>query len=313
MRLSTLGLVGLLLLPAWSSTGGAEPPFELAGTTTFTSSGSMAGRFVIEHNMSLAEMELVSEAPNTMVVVMGPRGFNYIRNEDADWNPGARVLVPGSYFIYLASTPPRPMVYTMRFENETGFLAHDLGIPIQSWMGPVTPTLYPVEGDTNGVAWWTSTQPFEGPAFSATYHRTQAQPQVYEYLEELRWSVPEGVFDCRAYSGGNGIGLNIFDQAGYSEGDSQWWGHNGTATLDFIKYNVGFVDWWFTAMYWVQRLPDDVPDTWGQPYALPDGVAMPGGYDAACLERHVAGQTTTVTDAVASLPIHVWMRDSRPP
>jgi hypothetical protein len=78
--------LALVSLPALVPFADADTPFALAGETTFRSSGSMAGRFVVEHNMSLAEMELVSGTADS-------RGLQFVGR-----------LLPGSSFSINAFT-----------------------------------------------------------------------------------------------------------------------------------------------------------------------------------------------------------------
>lgn len=271
----------------------AEPPFALAGETVFLGNGSVAGRFVIDHTFEIEDMGLVTSAERAIVMVFGPAGFRWVKNEDinqSDWGEDFFPLTEGTYFIYMASSPPMPMAFTMRFINETGRAEHTLSLPVWSQIEALEPTTLPATGEGMVVSKWTSTQPIPGNAYSNVYRRALYQPSYHYYHEEYRWSLPEGVYNCFAYDAGGAIPGNFLNEEGYSFEAHDLMHHNGTATLEMFKYSIGVPTSWLTIVYWVERLPDDLPrpgarswQGWAKPQRLPGGLGSSLEYDYACL------------------------------
>ncbi|HEV8360660.1 MAG TPA: hypothetical protein VGR28_09415 [Candidatus Thermoplasmatota archaeon] len=290
-----------------------EAPFRPAGTTIVTSDGSSAGSFVVDHEMvvELHEEDLTTEASYAIVRLAGPHGGPiWIRNPEADWPPGEQSLPPGTYFLYLASTPPRPMTLVMHFKNETGSATHALPTPIASWMGEMTPTWAPSNVEGVGLARWSSTAPFKGSGASAVFQSVNFGPPGYFYDKEVRWSTEEGTLLCAA-SGPN-VGpifsvsvpplLYLEESAHWQEGwFESTYGHNGTATMDFFQWTASFGPF-TTIAYWLQRLPEDVPEFWAHPWTLPMDLHATD-YDYHCAGALAAAEFMGIQHIVGGTPV----------
>jgi hypothetical protein len=56
-------------------------------------------------------------------------------------------------------------------------------------------------------------------------------------------------------------------------------------------------------VYWLQRLPEDVPEYWAQPFALPMGLTEKLPYDYHCAGAFAAVAWTDVQDRIEGLPV----------